>query len=1042
MKIDDSGTNSTSKDYFTIARLNPLQWEKKTVFRALVGLFLLATGLTIGVLGHQLLTDNETKLFEDQFDVITDRAINDLQKSLRTKELSLRIMSSVYTAAFSSPNQWPNVSYSGFKDLATTLTEQAEVTNIAFLPLVLPSQVQSFVAFAYQLFQTDPDTPAGTGDFSFGRGIAAVNNSNPTRDGLYNDLTGASSWGSPYNVQTPILQLYPARAEPLLVDFHSFSLGGSSVDRVLSCAEQRVKGDEDTRCHTIADFPKVGTEDLPSLSYLEPVYVLNSTSEVGSSVVGFIHALSPWVDILSDLVPFFDFPVLAVIQVEGNSYTYSLGRGEVFFLGRGDHHDSRYSGYGRMMLVCGHEDDDDEGLASGSPVFKVWLYPTQEMEGSYRSLVPLVAILVGIGAVLLTSVVFLVYDYFVKEETLYTLRVLETKRKFVRFISHELRTPLNTVCMGLDLLASDLVEVNRKVEQRVRLLKDGVKDPWWRGLIRSTDSCEETRKDVLENALEAVAVLNDLVNFDKIEAGTLRLDISPVSVYDVVARCVGLFHTRAEQKGVRLTLKIAELDRAVEGMERVNHADRVRFSVVSGDVVRLEQIFKNLVSNAIKFTPSNGCIDVTVNFLDQKVLRTYPHSGSYPPSILKSSDSFPDLARPRNHQQGFKTQVGECGTQLEPIGFLEVSVKDSGVGLTPTQVAAVGSEGVKFDTTELLPDQGSGIGLCISKGLIALHGGLLSVHSEGTGSGATFSVLLPAFESGLDRRGLERKGLASVGISGSVSTGIGSSGLGSGSMGTGLMTSGSTGTGLSGREWVGLHSRDLELGVGGGRTVGAELPAIREGVIPEFPSQLSAAEITFDLEDDQFFTPPPVDSTGASGVSGGKEGSARERRVLVVDDSKLNRKMLVRLLERRGHQCEEAEDGLEAIEKVFGQGYPEGVNPAPDCVIQKDDDDEEYTLIDTEIELEEIDKMGYRTIRTGEGGLSRFDTVLMDYEMPKMNGPTACKRLRDLGFTGLIVGITGNVLPEDRRFYLNQGAEAVLGKPLDMKELQGIWENK
>ena len=70
---------------------------------------------------------------------------------------------------------------------------------------------------------------------------------------------------------------------------------------------------------------------------------------------------------------------------------------------------------------------------------------------------------------------------------------------------------------------------------------------------------------------------------------------------------------------------------------------------------------------------------------------------------------------------------------------------------------------------------------------------------------------------------------------------------------------------------------------------------------------------------------------------------------------------------------------------------------------------------------------------------AHFDTVLMDYEMPRMNGPTATARLRELGCWCAIIGVTGNVLPADVTFFKRHGADEVLGKPLEFDLLRRTW---
>ena len=120
--------------------------------------------------------------------------------------------------------------------------------------------------------------------------------------------------------------------------------------------------------------------------------------------------------------------------------------------------------------------------------------------------------------------------------------------------------------------------------------------------------------------------------------------------------------------------------------------------------------------------------------------------------------------------------------------------------------------------------------------------------------------------------------------------------------------------------------------------------------------------------------------------------SDRNYTILVVDDSKLNRRMLIKSLKAGFHRCEEAEDGDEAVNMVR----------------------EKLTA-----------------------GADIYDAILMDFMMPKMDGPTATKVIRDMGYMGIIIGVTGNALPSDVNHFTTSGADMVLLKPVDMDALQG-----
>ena len=108
--------------------------------------------------------------------------------------------------------------------------------------------------------------------------------------------------------------------------------------------------------------------------------------------------------------------------------------------------------------------------------------------------------------------------------------------------------------------------------------------------------------------------------------------------------------------------------------------------------------------------------------------------------------------------------------------------------------------------------------------------------------------------------------------------------------------------------------------------------------------------------------------------------------VLIVDDAASNRKILSRLLKSKGFICHEAENGQECVDKVLAGEYP-------------------------------------------------YEIILLDYEMPVMNGPTAARRLREEKCDLLIIGVTGNVLPEDKEHFICHGANEVLCKPVNIGEL-------
>ena len=112
--------------------------------------------------------------------------------------------------------------------------------------------------------------------------------------------------------------------------------------------------------------------------------------------------------------------------------------------------------------------------------------------------------------------------------------------------------------------------------------------------------------------------------------------------------------------------------------------------------------------------------------------------------------------------------------------------------------------------------------------------------------------------------------------------------------------------------------------------------------------------------------------------------------IMVVDDSGPSRKVLCRLLRNSGYICYEAFDGQDCIEKII----------------------------------------------TPEDSTHQIDLILMDFEMPRMNGPEATMKLRELNINIPIIGVTGNVLTADKEYFISKGAYSVLHKPISIDDLK------
>jgi PAS domain S-box-containing protein len=232
------------------------------------------------------------------------------------------------------------------------------------------------------------------------------------------------------------------------------------------------------------------------------------------------------------------------------------------------------------------------------------------------------------------------------------------KDQFLAVLSHELRTPLTPVVLMLSTLEAEpgLSPAGREDLEMIR------------------------RNIALETQL-----IDDLLDVTRITHGKLRLSMGSADVHDLLRHTAAICAPDLREKRLSLSL----------GLTAARHR-------VHGDGARLQQVFWNLLKNAIKFTPEGGQIRVAT----------------------------------ANDDGGGASAAGGPGR-------VRVAVTDSGVGIAPEalpRLFAAFEQGEQAVTRQF---GGLGLGLAISKAIVALHGGGIDAASGGRGAGATFTVTLP-----------------------------------------------------------------------------------------------------------------------------------------------------------------------------------------------------------------------------------------------------------------------------------------------------------
>lgn len=222
------------------------------------------------------------------------------------------------------------------------------------------------------------------------------------------------------------------------------------------------------------------------------------------------------------------------------------------------------------------------------------------------------------------------------------------KDEFLAIVSHELRTPLNAI-LG------------------------------WSGILRrkldDPQTITQASETIERNARLQAQLIEDLLDISRIVTGRMRLDVQPVELPAVIQAALDAVRPAADAKDIRLQVVLDP-----------------RAGPVSGDPGRLQQVLWNILSNAVKFTPKGGKVQI-------------------------------HLERVNSH--------------------VEVTVSDTGQGIPPDFLPYVFDRFRQADSSFTRVQQGLGLGLAIVRQLVELHGGTVEAHSAGKGFGATFTVKLP-----------------------------------------------------------------------------------------------------------------------------------------------------------------------------------------------------------------------------------------------------------------------------------------------------------
>jgi signal transduction histidine kinase len=578
------------------------------ILRLFLAASLIAAAVACTVASLLTLQNGENSRFKAEYRAVTDGSVKIIANSFSKLNNGIQELASIYSYNFPRVEEWPNVGWYGFNPTVKLVGRSSVVDGMAFLPLIRPEQLASYEAYIREYYATDPyfDPDLYVSPYMPEGTVWAVNYSSvPPLP--FHDTTGHTSYGSPNEILTPTTQYtFSSLVGPGLSNFnvHSLQPYGLAIDATIECVVGSNYSYAITSCGALSDVialplsqpgePELPTEDMVAL-FVQPILPARNQTEL----VGFAAGALSWRALLSDVFPSYLRPFDIVVETETAVFTFTTEQGVAKFKGQGDLHDTNLDGHARSTELL-----SNNARVTSSPKYTITIYPTKVFATEFFTDRPKWAAVSLLLVFVYCAALFFAYDYLVQRESGRHEAVLDTKRRFVRFISHEIRTPLNTVRLGMKLLEVELAKLMAAV---LTAPKETVLDL----VNQNLASWQHLADDIILNSETAVEVLNDLLNYDKIEMGTLRLEFAPVNVCALLKKVIAVMQVQAHQKNIRLEL--------AEGAAEEIAAGR---AMIVGDKQRVEQVVRSLIANALKFSPSDGV--VTLEGKEHSCLRSCP----------------------------------------------------------------------------------------------------------------------------------------------------------------------------------------------------------------------------------------------------------------------------------------------------------------------------------------------------------------------------------------------------------------------------------
>ncbi|CBN56527.1 MULTISPECIES: PAS domain-containing protein [Kamptonema] len=285
------------------------------------------------------------------------------------------------------------------------------------------------------------------------------------------------------------------------------------------------------------------------------------------------------------------------------------------------------------------------------------------------------------------------------------------KDEFLATLSHELRTPLNAI-----LGWSQILQQKKLTQEKMAIALETIE----------------------RNARLQVQMIEDLLDVSRILAGKISLKLGPVELVGIIEAGLNTLRPIAEAKGVQLLSFYDE-----------------RVGLVFADTNRLQQVIWNLLSNALKFTPNGGQVEVRLGL----GMGDWREGGDGKEKEDEEMEKAGNLVTIQTQNRDREAYPKGLALEVQPsnlktqnflsssiISYAEIQITDTGIGISQKFLPHVFERFRQADSTTTRSYGGLGLGLAIVQHIVTIHGGTVHAESAGEGMGATFTIRLPLLE--------------------------------------------------------------------------------------------------------------------------------------------------------------------------------------------------------------------------------------------------------------------------------------------------------